>query len=161
MKVVERVWRERSDEELLRASKQLSGFTEEIKKVLLDELGKRGLPVPSEEDIESQEPSGIVKSMMDRYTDAYRVADTVAGMGSIVKGIGGLLGLALVLIGLGCSSGTSTLFIVLGVITGFLFFIVGVVVSAVGQVLKANVDTAVNTSPFISNEEKSYIMGLD
>jgi len=161
MKDVERVWREKSDEELLKAAEQLSDFTEDARTVLIDELEKRGLPAPSQEDINGQEVAGIVQSMLDRYSDAYRVADAVTGMGSFVKGIGGLLGLALILLGLGCSSGSSVLFIVLGVITGFLFFIVGVVVSAVGQVLKANVDTAVNTSPFIYNDDKAYIMGLD
>ncbi len=161
MNNVERVWRGRSDEDLIDASRKLADLPEEVQRIVIDELSSRGLPVPSNEDIEAQEVPEIVQSMMNRYSDAYRVADAVTGIGSVVKGVGVLLGFALVALGLLGLSDFAVLFIVLGVITGFLFFIVGIVVSAVGQVLKANVDTAVNTSPFIYNEDKSYIMGLD
>jgi hypothetical protein len=46
----------------------------------------------------------------------------------------------------------------LAVITLFLFWLLGTFVSAVGQILKAILDTAVNTSPFFSAEEKQNII---
>jgi hypothetical protein len=48
--------------------------------------------------------------------------------------------------------------VVFGFIILFLFWLAGTIVSAVGQILKAILDTAVNTSPFLSPEEKQRII---
>jgi hypothetical protein len=45
-----------------------------------------------------------------------------------------------------------------GFISMFLFWLAGTIVSAVGQILKAILDTAVNTSPFLTPEEKQRII---
>jgi hypothetical protein len=50
--------------------------------------------------------------------------------------------------------------IVLGFVVWLPFWILGVVVAAQGQILKAVLDTAVNSSPFLSNDEKAKIMSL-
>jgi hypothetical protein len=40
------------------------------------------------------------------------------------------------------------------------FFVLGIIVSAQGEILKANLDGAVNTSPFMTNEQKAQAMDL-
>jgi hypothetical protein len=41
-----------------------------------------------------------------------------------------------------------------------LFFVLGTIVSAQGQILKANIDCAVNTAPFLTSQQKARVMGL-
>jgi hypothetical protein len=41
-----------------------------------------------------------------------------------------------------------------------LFFVLGIIVSAQGQILKANLDSAVNTSPFLTTQQKARVMDL-
>jgi hypothetical protein len=41
-----------------------------------------------------------------------------------------------------------------------LFFVLGILVSAQGQILRATLDTAVNTSPFLTNEDKACVIDL-
>lgn len=50
MTEAERIWREKSDEELLNAVMDLEGFTEEGRRVILAEIERRGLELPDEED---------------------------------------------------------------------------------------------------------------
>ena len=50
--------------------------------------------------------------------------------------------------------------LLLGVFLGLVFYIMGVVVSARGQMLQASLDTAVNTSPLLDNRRKIEIMSL-
>jgi hypothetical protein len=66
------------------------------------------------------------------------------------------------LIGIIASSSVGLMGFLGGVlVAGFwfaLFFVFGIAVSAQGQVLQAGLDTAVNTSPFLSNQEKAEVM---
>ena len=110
-----------------------------------------------------------IKKVAKRYFDAYRVAKTIDGFGSIIKAIGIIFALLLVLIGVFAYSqsrgesvvvAVSILSIILGISIGGLFFVVGVLVSAQGQVLKASLDTAVNTSPFLLSDEKATVMSV-
>ena len=39
-----------------------------------------------------------------------------------------------------------------------LFFALGIIVSAQGQILKADLDGAVNTSPFMTDDQKAHVM---
>ncbi len=103
--------------------------------------------------------------METRYTDAYRIADAIIITGRIVKVIGGVLAAAPVVVGTWLwSSGRSDLASIgvslLGVIFGFFVWIAGIFVTAQGQLLRALLDTAVNTSPLIGNTEKAEIMGI-
>ena len=41
-----------------------------------------------------------------------------------------------------------------------LFFVLGVLVSAQGQILRATLDSAVNSSPFLTNDQRASIMKL-
>jgi hypothetical protein len=50
--------------------------------------------------------------------------------------------------------------IILSLITGIWLYVVGILVSAQGQILKASLDSAVNSSPFLTNEQRAKIMSL-
>ncbi len=106
------------------------------------------------------------QAMMHRYGDAYIAARTMVGIGSVIKGIGIFLGAINVLVSvLAITSDTAALpfgivGIVFGVFAGALLYICGVMVSAQGQILKASLDGAVNSSPFLTDDERADIMSL-
>jgi hypothetical protein len=113
--------------------------------------------------------SSEVASLTKRYTDAYLVARAVTGFGFMIKVIGIVIAILLVLIGLMVTSQNGPgnplsylgiMGIVVGVISGALFYVIGVLVSAQGQILKASLDSAVNSSPFLTNEHRAKIMYL-
>jgi uncharacterized membrane protein len=110
-----------------------------------------------------------VSVMMKRYKDAYIVARVTTKFGGMIKVIGIIIAVLLVLIGFtvardgGPRNPVSYLGIVggvFGIFTGALFYIIGVLVSAQGQILKASLDSAVNGSPFLTNEHRAKIMSL-
>jgi hypothetical protein len=102
-----------------------------------------------------------------RYGDAYAVARTIIGLGNTVKilayVIGGLLALSGVIIWLAdtSSGAVGQGSVVLGGVVGVTIFVLGVLVSAVGQILRATLDTAVNTSPLLTKGDVSKIMSVD
>jgi hypothetical protein len=49
---------------------------------------------------------------------------------------------------------------VLGALVGGLFFLFGILISAQGQILLAQADSAIHTSPFLTEEEKAKAMSL-
>ena len=113
--------------------------------------------------------SSEAASLMKRYTDAYLVARAINRFGSLIKVIAIVLAIALVAIGFlvaaqnGPTEPISYLGIMgifAGIISGALFYIIGVLVSAQGQILKASLDGAVNNSPFLTNEHRKKIMSL-
>ena len=108
-----------------------------------------------------------VSAVMKRYKDAYTVASATNAFGGVIKVTGIIIGGLLALIGLkvagsgGPRDPMSVLgiaWIVAGIISGALFFLIGVLVSAQGQILKASLDSAVNTSPFLMKEHRAEIM---
>lgn len=110
-----------------------------------------------------------------RYQDAYRVAKAVNGVGALCKTGGAAGGILIILATLTASSNfqptgfgnqqVSTVFEVFGLIWGVLImcagWIIGVFISAHGQLLKATLDTAVYTSPFLSNAQKVTVMSAN
>lgn len=108
-------------------------------------------------------------AVMKRYKDAYIGARVMNGFGGIIKTIGIVIGGLLALVGFivanngGPGNPMSILGIagiVVGIIAGAWFYIIGVLVSAQGQILKASLDSAVNNSPFLTNEHRATIMSL-
>jgi len=103
-----------------------------------------------------------------RYRDAYLVGSTTVGFGSFIKVIGVLSGAIIVFLSISvlASSREQAMFslgvmgIVFGCFVGVFLYIFGVLVSAQGQVLKAALDGAVNSSPFLTNGDKAEIMSL-
>lgn len=104
--------------------------------------------------------------VMSRYRDAYLVARTIVSVGGIIKGIGIFLAIVIALgafvfatqgegnwmVGLGG--------ILVGSIVGVPLYVLGILVAAQGQILKATLDEAVNGSPFLSNDQKAETMSL-
>jgi hypothetical protein len=113
-----------------------------------------------------------------RYRDAYRTAKVTSVLGLVVKIIGFILGSLIVafsaLTGLGGLANmgqqnfggvagiAGALFVfgaVYGFLIGFVFFVLGTLLSAQGQLLLATLDGTVASSPFLDDEEKLRIMG--
>ena len=114
--------------------------------------------------------SGVSKqiaALLKRYRDAYLYARVVVGVGKFIKVVGILLAILLVLAAFIAGSVARSdplVSLILGAILGgivwVVFYIWGVLVSAVGQILKASLDSAVNNSPFLTNEHRAKIMSL-
>jgi hypothetical protein len=111
--------------------------------------------------------SNRISVLMKRYRDAYLVAKVTDGFGGIIKGIGIVIAALLALVGLilmgngrDASFALGFVTLVSGIVAGVWFYVVGVLVSAQGQILKASLDGAVNSSPFLANEHKAKIMSL-
>ncbi len=138
-------------------------------------------PTPALVPRESRESRAVV----DRYEDAYRVARIIDWMGWAIKALGIVLA-SLVLCGAmyvymsttppyatnqvtmiqgvpGIQQWGRGLTIILVIITiciGLGGYISGMLVSAVGQLLKSSLDSAVNSSPFLSNVQRAQAMSL-
>ena len=114
---------------------------------------------------------------LKRYTDAYTVAKVTVGLGKVVKIIGICVGggitaifglIALISMAAAQSNGgvAASGFVIggmgvcFGVVAGLILFVFGVLVAAQGQTLMAALDTAVNSSPFLLDEEKAQAMSL-
>lgn len=117
-------------------------------------------------------------TLLGRYTDAYLVAKLTIGIGSTIKAVGFILATLIFLgaalfgnfasgqrgIGSDVSGGVFYVSLFIGgisaVITYSIFYVIGVIVSSNGQVLKATLDNAVGNSPFLTDDLKAKIMSL-
>jgi hypothetical protein len=122
-------------------------------------LARRKKPVfSSSKNSAAPEANALVK----RYWDAYLVANSVDRIGNVVKGIGVVIGfiIGITVMNMGQGSNGTAAGIAFGFIVFLVFYIFGVFISAQAQVLKATLDGAVNTSPFLTNEQKASVMKL-
>jgi len=106
------------------------------------------------------------RGVISRYSDAYTVAHTITGLGSTIKGIGVIIGLVIALMGFHVADSTQSgqlalEGLILGVIVCIPIYILGILVSTLGQILKATIDTAVHTSPMLTKDDMKKIMSLD
>lgn len=107
------------------------------------------------------EPRAVdAAGLAHRYRDAYSVARVIVGAGNGVKTVGVIVGILFAL----ASFAAEGVFVFLGLMAalaaGILFYVAGVVISAQGQLLQATLDTAVNSSPLLDNEQKAQILAL-
>lgn len=114
------------------------------------------------ESVTSQSSSEQV--VLNRYRDGFRVARFVVGLGRTIKIVGWIL-VAVILLGSVISLATLGFRVAIGgvLLSGVLalgFWVCGVMVSAQGQVLQATLDTAVATSPFLTNPGRAEAMGV-
>lgn len=107
------------------------------------------------------------EKVMSRYTDAYRIARVIVGVGNVVKTLGIVAFFVMLLIGYGIGAETGSAIaptVLAGAAVGGIIWLVawvlGVLVSAQGQLLKASIDAAVNNSPFLVNDQRAKIMSL-
>jgi amino acid permease len=111
-----------------------------------------------------------IAALMTRYADAYRKARAIVGIGNSIKWIGIVIALLFVLGGFSAMNDRGPDMyirtaigigaIIIGLIGGAIIFIIGILVSVQGQTLKATLDSAVNNSPFLTNEHRARIMSL-
>jgi hypothetical protein len=114
--------------------------------------------------------AGVAPRVLSRYRDGYRVARTAVALGRLIQVLGVLLGLligfgafvALNAFGQGPRGGVVELLLGLFFSGGAfaLFFVLGLILSSLGQLKKAALDAAVNSSPFLTNEERADVMSL-
>jgi len=101
---------------------------------------------------------------MSRYTDSYLVARAITAFGAVVKFIAFIIGGGIILVSI-IVGGQSAQYVIGGIlaaaIVGIPIYVLGILVSAQGQILKATLDTAVNTSPLLTKDEMRQIMSLD
>ena len=104
-----------------------------------------------------------IYSCVIEMATGYRVEKLINGFGQTCKVVGISLG-GLILLGCAMAASISSFVVVIGLvvgsIVGFVGWAIGVVISAQGQMVKATLDTAVNSSPFLSNEERAKMMSL-
>ena len=113
------------------------------------------------------------QNVVTRYKTGYRVASVITGLGTVVKVIGIVLAVLYVLAGLvsgiggaslGLPGGSGALGLVIGIVGGavvwLMFWLYGTLISAAGWVLKAMLDGAVNSSPFLSDDQRAEAMGI-
>jgi len=118
-------------------------------------------------EAQSATPSAEIRKLQDRYTDGYRVARTIVGLGRLVKLLGKILAVLFPVVGIAVSLqtriygfGPAILGVLFGGVSWLGFFVLGVLISSQGQILKALLDAAVNTSTFLTNEHRARIMSL-
>ena len=148
------------------------------------------LATPSQEtilkaqNITNQTPTSLSNresNLLHRYTDAYLIANVIISIGSLIKTVGIVFAVLIFLtsFGLGAyatgnnggsngnQNGLATGFLLIlfggaifACIVGFIYYVIGVIVSANGQVLKATLDNTVGNSPFLTSNLKARIMSL-
>ena len=109
--------------------------------------------------------SSTEKRMCKRYKDAYFTSKTGVLIGSVVKTIGWIVGFLIIMLGIvSLASGTNEILggtiILIGVVFGVSLYVMGIIVCTVSQNLMANLDQAVNTSPFLSKDQIKKVMKL-
>jgi hypothetical protein len=92
--------------------------------------------------------------------DGYRASGLVEQIGSLVKFLGVVAALAGVAVGTALDMPDVMRFgVILGsVLLGFVMLVLGVLVSAVSQMMVANIDTAVNTSPLVDDDTRRAML---
>lgn len=128
------------------------------------------LAVPADAGAGSSGVSEAVRTAAtQRYRDAYRVAAATVTIGQALKVvaiclaglcvIGAVAGVSQSLANLSSFNGGPVLMgLIAAVAVGVPFYALGILVSAVGQILKATLDTAVHTSPFIDKHQMAKII---
>jgi hypothetical protein len=114
-----------------------------------------------------------------RYADSYRIANFQTGLGDLIKKVAGICGFIIFFGGL-CYAGSSAtpqpgffgpganmvgvvlgIFgMIIGAAVAGVGFILGILVSSDGQILKATLDTAVCSNPFLNDNDRAAMMTL-
>ena len=116
----------------------------------------------------AREETGVISKKMGkraekRYRDAYRVAGFVIGVGTAAKAAGVIFGFVIAVFLASEIPGANAELTGAGwgLMIFALFFVVGVIISAQGQTLRASLDAAVHSSPFLDTVAKARAMGIE
>lgn len=97
-------------------------------------------------------------TLPSRYRDSYRTATVLDCMGLGIKLLGAVAGLIQMFMGIAASTEVHPLGFPVGLVGGMLvaatFFVLGVIIRALGRILTATLDSAVHSSPFLDDDEK-------
>jgi hypothetical protein len=116
----------------------------------------------------SAEPSGTseVVQLIERYKNAYRVAESACHLGAGARVFGAIAGVVVLVLSAqtAASYRGQTANAAAAIVVGFsalaLFWLLGTLISTLGENLKASLDTAVYTSTFLDNVQRAKIMSL-
>ena len=113
--------------------------------------------------------SDIRVGLWNRYSAAYRVSDGIVSLGKLVKIISVLIGLVFIISpfilrnevpSLLATEQMGTASIIIGVSAIGSGWVWGLLVEAFGQMIRATIDIAVNTSPLMDTGSKAQFLGL-
>ena len=112
------------------------------------------------------------RNASDRYEDAYLHARRLVQAGDLIQTVGWFLG-AIIFCGAIVAAHTVTTpltpaadwlpparLAIGAIMTVFFFWLVGVLLCAGGHYLEASLDSAVNSSPFLSDAQRAKVMSL-
>jgi hypothetical protein len=116
----------------------------------------------------SAEPRGTseVAQLIERYRNAYRVAESACHLGAGARVFGAIAGVVILVLSAqtAVSYGGQTANAATAIVVGFsalaLFWLLGTLISTLGESLKASLDTAVYASTFLDNAQRAKIMSL-
>lgn len=113
-----------------------------------------------------QDIAGRKDSLSRRYQDAYNIANSIISNGEMVKGLGMFLAFIIAIAGVGFGVkmemfSVAAIGIVAAFSVGLILNACGAIIMALGQMLLASLDSAVNTSPLINAAQKAKIIGVD
>lgn len=104
--------------------------------------------------------------VVKRYRDAYRVATALVGLGTLIKLLGLVFAGIVLFVAFRFANGVENSDpkvlgpVVLAAMVGVLSWICGVMIAALGQILRATLDNAVALSHFLTDPERVEAMGL-
>ena len=109
--------------------------------------------------------SSHATSVIHRYRDAYAIAVAIVQQGQRVKTLAVVIAVVVVVLSMfAATKFAGMVAIVFGIVAAiFVYGVVhsyGVRIAAEGQHLLASLDVAVNTSPFLDDDERAYAMSL-
>jgi hypothetical protein len=112
-------------------------------------------------------------AFVQRYADLYRAARVMTGLGETVKVVGlvsaGVVFMVWFLMAVAAAQGFGgglaffmclIIGVAFGALVGGVFFLLGVLISAQGQLLMSHADSAVHSSPFLSDQQRAAAMSL-
>jgi hypothetical protein len=98
--------------------------------------------------------------MISRYSSAYSTARLIIVIGRIVVVLGILIGFLSMTVGFSLKESSTSLFLIYGLVSILASVVMGIVISAQGQMMLAVLDTAINTSPFMNLKDKAQAMRI-
>lgn len=157
-----------SDSELQEAATDASKYPPDMRDAIQLEVDRRK-SLPPRDDADGAGPSIPFatsaatppreprRDVLNRYLDAYRVANLTVWFGNAIKIAGAVMGI-LVFFALADTLRSPRAGIAFGLIVAGIAFCFGVLVAAQGQLLRATLDTAINSSPFLNDDQRLRIM---